>query len=85
MPWKAGRKWRARTRVVAAYEATFQRHQNDNLEPDRPLSTKPFQLPAGAQPLSPRIVLFSEKLLPLRAVIIGRQYLVQIKALSTKH
>ena len=27
VPWKAGRRWRARTRVVAACEASFQRHQ----------------------------------------------------------
>jgi hypothetical protein len=52
VPWKAGRRWRARTRVVAACEASFQRHKKRDVEPGRLLSTQSSQLPADAQPIA---------------------------------
>jgi hypothetical protein len=37
---------------VAACEASFQRHQKEDLEPGRLLSTQSSQLPADAQPIA---------------------------------
>ena len=55
VPWKAGRRWRARTRVVAACGASFQRHQKEDVEPGRLLSTQSSQLPADAQPIATEV------------------------------
>jgi hypothetical protein len=55
VPWKTGRRRRARTRVVAACEASFQRHQKEDVVPGRLLSTQFSQLPADAQPIATEV------------------------------
>jgi hypothetical protein len=57
VPWKAGRRWRARTRVVAACETSFQSQKKKNKDagPGRLLSTQSSQFPADAQPIATEV------------------------------